>query len=247
VNRDKHTNSKSFRIDWYYKDALIDLSLLKAEEIGVLVQIINFIYYKEGPIEFNSKHIGKMCNTQSAKCERIIHGLIQKDHIFINDDGFLFQKRCEFELDELNKRRKKSSENGKKGSDARWKNELNQDTNNSAAINEEIASTNLNIKTNNKTNNKTIGRVGLLSDEVQGPEIEHINAYTTGRRKYDVDHHLSDNDRANAKVCSPGWDQYALMETYNNWINKNGKNIPRDHGIAYVAWCKKYTKCKPPQ
>ncbi|MCG8345029.1 MAG: hypothetical protein MI685_07710 [Chlorobiales bacterium] len=48
---------KTFRVDWYPAAAHYDFSRLEAEEIAVLMQIINAIYIENGPIDNDPDHI----------------------------------------------------------------------------------------------------------------------------------------------------------------------------------------------
>jgi uncharacterized protein YdaU (DUF1376 family) len=111
--------TKTFWIPWHPNDAFIDFSRLKAEEIGVLVQIINLVYIKQGPIDNDPKFIGKNCNIQQAKCSRIISKLIESGHLFLLENNKIFQKRCETVLNDIKERRDFNSKNGKKGAEKR--------------------------------------------------------------------------------------------------------------------------------
>jgi hypothetical protein len=43
---------------------------------------------------------------------------------------------------------------------------------------------------------------------------------------------------------APGWDKYALAIRYREWMQ--GKEHPANPDAAFLGWCKKFTKGKPP-
>ncbi|MCL4678893.1 MAG: DUF1376 domain-containing protein [Alphaproteobacteria bacterium] len=112
--------TKTFWIPWHPNDSYIDFSKLKAEEIGVLMQIVNLIYIKQRPIENDPHFIGKNCNIQQAKCRKIISKLIERGDLFFTENGEIFQKRCESVIKEIQEKREYNSKNGKKGAEKRW-------------------------------------------------------------------------------------------------------------------------------
>jgi uncharacterized protein YdaU (DUF1376 family) len=62
--------------------------------------------------------------------------------------------------------------------------------------------------------------------------------------KYDISLYLTDQGLANAKAAVPGWDIYVLIARYNEWVVKH--ELPDYPERAFIAWCKGYTKGKPP-
>ena len=44
---------------------------------------------------------------------------------------------------------------------------------------------------------------------------------------------------------APGWDKYALVENYKEWVKKKGE-MPRNTDAAFLGWVKKFTKDKRP-
>lgn len=63
-------------------------------------------------------------------------------------------------------------------------------------------------------------------------------------RPWSVEPFLSDTDRAHARANAPEWDLHVLIRTYDEGVPTRG--IPDKPGKAFVAWCLKYTKGKPP-
>ena len=118
---------KVIHVDWYPHDALIDLSIFKSEEIAVLIQVINLIYTRQGPIKNDPAWIsGFVLDVGSTKCRRIIKTLIDKGCLYEDPGGFLQHKRCKKELDAAKNRMKIASESGKKGNEIRHGNKQNQ-------------------------------------------------------------------------------------------------------------------------
>lgn len=46
-------------------------------------------------------------------------------------------------------------------------------------------------------------------------------------------------------AIAPGWDKYALEQFWKAWAMQQAE-VPRNPDAAFLAWCKKFTKCKPP-
>lgn len=65
-----------------------------------------------------------------------------------------------------------------------------------------------------------------------------------GKEEFRIDNYLTDNDRTEARIAAPQWDQQYLMPVYDSGVIQRG--IPKHPGKAYIAWCAKYTKGKPP-
>ena len=235
---------KTFRVDWFPHDSLLDFSYLKAEEIGVLMQIINLIYAQNKLIDNDPKFIGKNCNLGPTKTARIINTLIKKGHIYIAFDNKIGKKRCDKELDNVSKRREKYKNNGEKGAKKRWDNKLNQEDRNNQAIPNSMTSINTNNSQSKKTNNQypssSRGELGMFGSD------KNFADSAFGSLNFDIDHYLSDEARQKAREAAPGWDQYALMKKYNNYINEKCKEKPIYPNKAYPAWCAKITKGKPP-
>lgn len=221
--------SPNYWVPWQAKDALIALSKLKADEIGVLIQIVNLIYAREEPIENDASHIAKLCNIQKTKCARVIERLILKNQIYINKDGKISKNRCEEELEKVKSWREKASKDGRKGADIRWKEKENQKANNGEIICEEMANTPQNQKEETNTD------VGFAR---QGGSGNH--------RPYKIQNHIRDKDLIEIRALAPRWDVYGLMEEYDQRINEGKKEPPVYPIKAFLAWVKTKTRGKPP-
>ena len=223
--------SRNYWVPWYPKDALIALSQLKPDESAVLMQIINLIYAREEPIENDPYHIGKLCNMQRAKCIRIIESLVQKNQIYITEDGRISKNRCEEELREIRKKREKSSESGKKGAEKRYGIKENQEVSDGDAISDEMANTNTNKNQKEKTNTS-----GEAARQEGGGN----------QRPYSIQLYLSDSDLSEARKHAPKWDIYSLMRDYDRGINQGTREPPDYPAKAFIGWVKAKTKSKPP-
>lgn len=100
---------KSFRYDYYPKDAYIDFMQLPAEHVGVLIQICNLIYLNHGPIENNGKYISQsIYDMGTAKCNNVIKKLLNSGHIYLTNAGKISKSMCEKQLKIVKDRRKPS-------------------------------------------------------------------------------------------------------------------------------------------
>lgn len=61
---------------------------------------------------------------------------------------------------------------------------------------------------------------------------------------FDIRKYLNDSALEAAKKNAPGWDIYYLINTYNEGVK--GRGIPDKPAGAFIAWCAKYSKLKPP-
>ena len=102
-------SDKTFRYDYYPKDAYIDFMQLPAEHVGVLIQICNLIYLNQGPIENNGKYISQsIYDMGTAKCNNVIKKLLNSGHIYLTDAGKISKSMCEKQLKIVKDRRKPS-------------------------------------------------------------------------------------------------------------------------------------------
>jgi uncharacterized protein YdaU (DUF1376 family) len=227
-------HEKAFRIDWYAHNAFVDFSELEVEEIGVVVQVINLIYIKNGPVDYDPKFIGKNCNISRGKCEKILASLIEKRRLFVTEEGKLSQKMCEKQLKTVQERRKKASESGKDGAETRWHIKEKQRVSDDDPTDEEIASF---------SNNSSI-KTPLTP---QGGEAEVLkSSERKGSPGYDVLAYLTNEGRQAARQAAPQWDIQHLAGIYNPKIHSGEFQRPRSADLAFAAWCARYTKGKPP-
>lgn len=110
---------KSFRYDWYPKEAHTDFMELTAEEIGVLMQICNLMYIKSAPIENDPKWIARSIDEMGiAKCRNVIKSLEKKGHIsiIIDDENNekISKKMVNNQIEIVNNRRTNSPKNSEK-------------------------------------------------------------------------------------------------------------------------------------
>ena len=229
-------NCKTFRVDWYPHQAFVDFSELTAEEIGVLIQIINLIYIHNRPIENDPKFIGKSCDMRRHRCGTIINSLIQKGAIYLTKEGKISKHRCELELETVGKRRRKYAENGKKGADSRWGNEEKQALSDGKAISNNDAST----STDTSHKKPKTSTSSIAQQEYGGLERFGSNSKppACGSTLFDIDKLLSDKAREQARQAAPGLGQQELMRSYNDWIRSGKVDPPKYPDKAYPEWCR---------
>lgn len=227
---------KTFRIDWYPKDAYIDLAKLPAEEIGLLLQTMNLIYMHNRAIDFEPKHIAKSCCMGAKKCDRLLHNLIDKGYLELTEDKKLKQKRCMIELENVDTRRKKQSESARLSHESRRRNKEKQIDNISTPNSDLFASTRTSKRNSNNTstNNESAFQESLKSS--------HSNHKARTARPYNIEYHLNDTQRTEAKKNAPRMDLQALMHEYNENINEGKKDPPEHPAKAFLAWCKVVAK-----
>lgn len=225
---------KTFRVDWYPHAAFIDFSTLGAEEIGVLIQIINLNYIKIGPVDNDPKFIGKNCNIGASKCTRIINRLIHNGNLCLTEDGKIFKKRCLLELENVQTRRDNSSKNGQKGAESRWRNEQDQVDGDGTGISDQMAST------------STRTRINTKIPPYNPPAANKAEGALNGSAGFNIEYLLNDEGRAAAMVAAPGWDIHFLIRVYNEGVHTGKREAPRDPNKAFPAWCALYCKGKPP-
>lgn len=80
----------------------------------------------------------------------------------------------------------------------------------------------------------------------QKSEVD-VFKFEGGRLKFSIEAMISDDAIMVARAEAPGWDIYHLMGVYDQNINEGTMEAPRSPNAAFPAWCKKYTKGKPPK
>lgn len=228
---------KAFRADWYPHDAFADFLKLPAEEIGVLMQIINMIYIENAPIEFDIRHIAKSCSLGKSRCRRVVNSLINKGRVYVTSEEKISQKRCDIELKNIEERRETSQKNGKKGANSRWENQGKQQYRNGQAIIDGIANTNpVSIfNTNTSPYNPPNGAANRLR-AFRGGAIPLF-----GDKNFDIDLVLTDGARAEAiGLIGQSIDIQNVFDDYNRPIHEGVRPRPGHPDKAFIAWCKTY-------
>jgi len=59
---------------------------------------------------------------------------------------------------------------------------------------------------------------------------------------FDIETHLSDDDRAAAKASAPGADIHWLIREYNASVNSSKRDRPARPAAAFIGWCKVFYK-----
>lgn len=117
-------DDNAFRFDWYPARAYTKFMSLPADEIAVLIQIINLIYMNNGAIANDGKYIAQsIYDMGTAKCNRIIKNLIEKNQIYLTPDGKIAQKMSQIQLEKVKNRREEKAASGKLGGEQKAKNQ----------------------------------------------------------------------------------------------------------------------------
>lgn len=61
-----------------------------------------------------------------------------------------------------------------------------------------------------------------------------------------IEDFLSEEARLEIPSISPGWDKYVLMEKYDEQINSGKFERPKNPSEAFLGFCRKFTKGRPP-
>lgn len=243
---------KSFRFDWYPKDAHADFMQLTAEQIGVLMQVCNLIYINNGPIAYDGKWISQSIYSMgTAKCNRILRELLEKRVLVSVENGTkITQKRSENEMKLTRNRREFRSEMGKKGAKTRYEIEENQPLEKKSAIASTRHQTPEPDTRTNKPPTPFENSEPKMQDEFVGKDmVEGVLKNGVGKGvfgdSYQIQNFLSEDGWMDARSHAPGWDINQLASVYNEGI-KNGKRQPPKYpDKAFPIWCRSYTKGKP--
>lgn len=244
-------DDKNAWVSWYAHKAFVDFGSLEVEEIGVMTQIINLIYIKSGPVDYDPKYISKHCGVGPARCQKIILSLLQKEKIFLTECGRISQKKCEKEIKNSRERRENAAKNGQKGAKTRWGNKQDQQDSNGGAI----------IPANGITphhNHNTVINTNhpSTSEPRATPEPPAIGTgvgvfksgegFGVSAPAFSIQRHLTDAGILAAKQAAQGWDIYALMRTYDEGVHNGKRQAPTYPDKAFAAWCARYTKGRKP-
>lgn len=238
-------SDKIFRIDFYPKDWLIDTAQLSPEERGLYIQIVMLIYAKEGPIDNDPQWIAGVsgCSTRMAKS--LVGKLVEKGFLSINSDGKIGQKRAENELKSKRTHLELSAKGGRKSAEKRAENNNNNDISPTDEQNS-VGTTTPPHPTPSLS--KIIKHPDSNPHASENPEPSGGGVFKNGKGgsggKFKIDHHLTDDEREDAKRLAPGWDMQVLYRTYDEGVVHRG--VPKHPGKAFLAWVPKYTKGKPP-
>ncbi len=228
-----------------FTDAILaDTGHLNDEEFGRYVRILIIMWRSPGCKIPNDKNwIAKRLRVDSLRFDATAMPLLVE--FCQNDGNWWTQKRLQKEYLYVKKLSEKQSENAK----SRWQKEKTPSRRKSLASKRHssgIASGNaptptpIPLKTPSlpPSSEKTVISAGRLQ-ELLGKD--------SGEKKFDVEKHLNDNDRAEARKVAPGWDLNGwLIPQYNERVNGGGYDVPKYPARAFIAWCKSFTKGKTP-
>jgi uncharacterized protein YdaU (DUF1376 family) len=219
---------------FFWGDYLKDTGQLTLTEHGAYLRLIGEYWNTGIPITDDKKRIYRAVGAVTAEEQEAINLVLEK--YFTLQDGAWKHKRIEADLIEHAIQVQRAADKAKAAADARWNASSNASSIKSECI--EQCSSNANhstplqpISQYNKTPNSQ-GGVGVLINQNQG-----------GFRVMPI---LSDAALAAARKAADGWDIYRLAAVYEANINERGREKPKDINKAFPAWCRAYTKERPP-
>lgn len=223
--------SKSVRkwdIDWDAPAALVDFAKLEEGELSVAVQIINLMYVQNGPVKNDPEEIKSFIKKMTtARCKKLVDKLVDKS-FFTLQNGLLSHKK----VLEVLRNRQVSYENsrsfGKNGAITRWKTEQNQDGSDSPPITPPIES------------------LPSSSDSYLKTSLPSVTA-VKGSGGFSIFDLMTSEGETQARASAPGWDLRHLCRIFDAKVKSGTFTRPANPDAAFAAWCKIYTKGRPPQ
>ena len=208
--------SDNFWIQWEYHTFLRYFATHPPEKAIVLLQILNLVFIADGPIRFDPRVIGGVChNMQGAKCRRIIEHLVATGELRRIGDDLISHGFADRLLEKRREKRKKASENGKKGRDIQLRTQAIQ----------------------RLSQGQARYGVGHIIQSEEDLEISLIDKLPP----YDIGFHLTDDDRIHIGRISNGSDVQYLIRTFNEAVSSGKLERPQFPTKAFFGWVKKYT------
>ncbi|MFI0844407.1 DUF1376 domain-containing protein [Mesorhizobium sp. IMUNJ 23232] len=108
--------AKARRVDYYPDEYIAGVGgALDAVEQGVYWMICSLIMSEGGAIEQNDRRLAGLCRMRPADIRRTVERLLERGKIHRGDDGKLFQKRAQSEVEKSLNRIQTAIENGSNG------------------------------------------------------------------------------------------------------------------------------------
>jgi uncharacterized protein YdaU (DUF1376 family) len=107
----------------YPQDFIMGTMGMSLESRGAYSLLLDMMYDRLGPIPDEPRYIAGVLNISVRKWSSIRSELIDDGKIFVTDDGFIFNSRASFEIENLAKISRKRAENGAKGGNKKAENE----------------------------------------------------------------------------------------------------------------------------
>ena len=231
-----------FRIDFYPQDWIIDTGRLTLEERGLYIQIVSLIYANRGAIENDAAWIAGVSGCSVRKAKSIISQLEARGVIQISGSK-ITQKRAENELKSKREHLEVSSKGGRKSAETRAKDKEINDV----ASTDDTKSVGTSTPTpppNPKEEDKPHTPLGVSHETDRGGA--GVLKSGDGKVEFRLEPFIDGEAIMEARLNAPGWDIYHLMRVYDEGVNDGSRPRPQHPAKAFPAWCKLYTKGKPP-
>lgn len=217
------SKAKARRVDFYPDEYITGVGgLLTAEQQGVYWMICSLIMSEAGAIEFNDRRLAGLCRTRPADIRRVVDALVEKGKITRQNDGKLWQKRSQSEVEMSLKRIQTAAENGANGGRPPKKTQENQDTKKADGSFSGKLTTNYQLPTEEKEepNGSSKKRGSRISPDWKLPPDWEQWAITNGLSAADTEREASKFhdwyiSAAGAKGVKADW-----LATWRNWVRK---------------------------
>lgn len=163
----------------------------------------------------------RLCSAISKDEQTAVDNVIEM-YFKLSKKGEYVHKKCDEVIKEQAEKHERRVNAGRKGGQS-----------NAASNANSKASQNQNQK---KTKNKN-----------ESDSLNEFNDKDFLRENFDIEKLIDDSALTAAKKNAPGWDIYYLMGVYNEAIHGQKLEMPDKPKFAFPAWCKSFTKGKPPE
>lgn len=191
-------------------------------------RLIDFYMETKSPLPDSDQALANIARVPLQKFldnSAIVREFFSKDEA----TGKLLLKRCEVILEDQSKRSKTYAENGRKGGRKSADKKPNEN-NGKKAIALQNGSTSHHI----------------TSQDIDYPPLPPNGKHFNGGG-FDILNLISEDGLMDARSAAYGWDvQGYLVPFYNDQVNSGKFERPKYPDKAFPAWCKSFTKGKPP-
>jgi uncharacterized protein YdaU (DUF1376 family) len=219
-----------------FTDALLaDTGHLTEEEFGAYMRLLILEWRTAGcKLPADAAWHMRRLGCDESKYKRLFEPLLGE--FFGRDGNFIYQKRLLKEFTYL----RNQSQNQSARAKARWNKKKTSCRSDAASGNAPHPTPPLDKNKNSPLPSQRSGKARDGSLKNGKGEIEG------GERDFDILRHLDDVELAVAKAAAECWDITHLAAIYNESIRTGRLQIPRRPLKAFAAWCKSYTKGRPP-
>lgn len=217
------SKAKARRVDFYPDEYITGVGgVLTAEQQGVYWMICSLIMSEGGAIEFNDRRLAGLCRVRPADIRRVVDILVTKGKVSRQDDGKLWQKRSQSEVEMSLKRIQTAAENGANGGRPAKKAQTNQQNSKPDGSFSEKLTTNYQLPTEEKEelNSSSKKRGSRISQDWKLPPEWAAWATENGLSHADAEREASKFhdwyiSTPAAKGVKADW-----LATWRNWVRK---------------------------